>query len=98
MSTDNINDLYMGKNTYPDDTTNSFPKFTLNKFKLLKTVYAKRKGKFDVKMLNKILALEINQHLEAYPDVEFDRVEEKPKQNSDLSVTYSILFKKKLSV
>lgn len=95
MSTNNKDELLNVKKELSFEARNYFHKYTLNKFTLFKTVYAKKRKKFDMKMLNKILALEINQHLLAHPDVEFDKVEEKPKQNDDLSVTYEIHFKNK---
>jgi hypothetical protein len=58
---------------------------------LIKTIYAKSRGTFDQRMLQKVLNLEIETHLRKHPNVQFLKVE-KPIRNDDMSTTYVIRF------
>lgn len=65
--------------------------YNSTKFKIYKTIYAKRKGHFSNEMLSKILVLEANTHLDKHPDLVYAGMGESIK-NDDRSITYQLIF------
>lgn len=93
MSTDkSFNEIFFGKsNKQQEDVEQTAFTKDSSKYKIYKTIYAKKKGTFDNNMLKKVLALEIQQHLSKHSDVLFGTVGE-PIKNDDRSYTYPLLF------